>query len=76
MEALKTRFNQGESAEMYFFRDATGNEVDLLIPSARKAPRRRDQGWRDNQHRLLSRPSQLRGRLPQCAGRWQRRLWP
>ena len=36
MEALKTRFNQGESAEMYFFRDATGNEVDLLIPSGRQ----------------------------------------
>ena len=36
MEALYSRFNQGESAEMYFFRDATGNEVDLLIPSGRK----------------------------------------
>ncbi|MBB3182046.1 ATP-binding protein [Variovorax sp. Sphag1AA] len=36
MDALKTRFNQGESAEMYFFRDATGHEVDLLIPSGRK----------------------------------------
>ena len=36
MEALKTRFNQGESAEMYFSRDATGNEVDLPIPSGRK----------------------------------------
>jgi uncharacterized protein len=36
MEALKARFNQGESAEMYFFRDATGNEVDLLIPAGRK----------------------------------------
>lgn len=36
MEALKTRFNQGESGEMYFFRDATGNEVDLLIPAGRK----------------------------------------
>lgn len=36
MEALKARFNQGESAELYFFRDATGNEVDLLIPSGRK----------------------------------------
>jgi predicted AAA+ superfamily ATPase len=36
MEALKARFNQGESAQMYFFRDATGNEVDLLIPSGRK----------------------------------------
>ncbi|MDR2155633.1 MAG: ATP-binding protein [Burkholderiaceae bacterium] len=36
MEALKSRFNQGEPAQMYFFRDATGNEVDLLIPSGRK----------------------------------------
>jgi predicted AAA+ superfamily ATPase len=36
MEALKNRFNQGESAEMYFLRDATGNEVDLLIPSGRQ----------------------------------------
>lgn len=36
MEALKSRFNQGESAEMYFFRDATGNEVDLLIPAGRR----------------------------------------
>lgn len=36
MEALKTRFNQGESAELYFYRDATGREVDLLIPSGRR----------------------------------------
>lgn len=36
IEALKTRFNQGESAEMYFYRDATGNEVDLLLPSGRQ----------------------------------------
>lgn len=36
MDALKTRFNQGESAEMYFFRDASGHEVDLLIPAGRR----------------------------------------
>jgi len=36
MEALKARFNQGESAEMYFYRDATGNEVDLLLPAGRR----------------------------------------
>lgn len=36
IEALKTRFNRGESAEMYFYRDATGNEVDLLIPIGRQ----------------------------------------
>lgn len=36
IEALKHRLRQGESAEMYFFRDATGNEVDLLLPSGPK----------------------------------------
>lgn len=36
MEALKARFNQGESAQMYFYRDATGNEVDLLLPAGRR----------------------------------------
>jgi predicted AAA+ superfamily ATPase len=36
MEALKHRFSEGEPAQMYFFRDATGNEIDLLIPTQRK----------------------------------------
>lgn len=36
IEALKTRFNRGESAEMYFYRDASGNEIDLLIPVGRQ----------------------------------------
>ena len=36
MEALKARFNRGESAEMYFYRDAPGNEVDLLTPVGRQ----------------------------------------
>ncbi|CAN7173026.1 ATP-binding protein [Variovorax sp. LjRoot130] len=36
IEALKSRFNRGETAEMYFYRDATGNEVDLLLPSGRR----------------------------------------
>ncbi len=36
VEALKFRFNRGETAEMYFYRDATGNEVDLLLPSGRR----------------------------------------
>jgi predicted AAA+ superfamily ATPase len=36
MEALKERFNRGESAEMYFYRDAIGNEVDLLLPIGRQ----------------------------------------
>lgn len=32
MEAMKDRLNAGESREMYFYRDAEGNEVDLLLP--------------------------------------------
>ena len=32
MEAMKDRLNAGESAEMYFYRDSEGNEVDLLLP--------------------------------------------
>jgi predicted AAA+ superfamily ATPase len=32
MEAMKDRLNAGETAEMYFYRDSEGNEVDLLIP--------------------------------------------
>jgi uncharacterized protein len=32
LEALKDRLNAGESAEMYFYRDSEGNEVDLLLP--------------------------------------------
>ena len=32
MEAMKDRLNDGESAEMYFYRDSEGNEVDLLMP--------------------------------------------
>ncbi len=30
IEALKYRYNRGESANLYFFRDSHGNEVDLL----------------------------------------------
>lgn len=33
MEALKDRFNQGENAPLYFYRDSTGHEVDLLVPT-------------------------------------------
>jgi predicted AAA+ superfamily ATPase len=36
MEAMKDRLNQGQSPEMYFYRDAEGNEVDLLLPMGRK----------------------------------------
>ena len=32
MEAMKDRLNAGETAEMYFYRDSEGNEVDLLLP--------------------------------------------
>lgn len=33
MEALKDRFNTGESSPMYFYRDSDGHEVDLLMPA-------------------------------------------
>ncbi|MGA1253586.1 MAG: ATP-binding protein, partial [Burkholderiaceae bacterium] len=36
MEAIKDRLNQGQPSEMYFYRDAEGNEVDLLLPMGRK----------------------------------------
>lgn len=36
MECAKARFNQGRPAELYYFRDAKGNEVDLLIPEGRQ----------------------------------------
>lgn len=32
MEALKDRFNVGDSAPLYYYRDSEGNEVDLLMP--------------------------------------------
>ena len=32
MEAMKDRLNAGASADMYFYRDSEGNEVDLLLP--------------------------------------------
>lgn len=32
MEAMKDRLNTGQSADMYFYRDSDGNEVDLLLP--------------------------------------------
>lgn len=31
LEALKTRYNQGLPANLYFFRDYQGNEIDLLF---------------------------------------------
>ena len=36
MEAMKDRLNAGETAEMYFYRDSEGNEVDLLLPTGDK----------------------------------------
>ncbi len=36
IEAMKDRLNAGESAEMYFYRDSEGNEVDLLLPTGGK----------------------------------------
>ena len=36
MEAMKDRLNAGATAEMYFYRDSEGNEVDLLIPVGTK----------------------------------------
>lgn len=32
LEAMKDRLNTGASAEMYFYRDSEGHEVDLLLP--------------------------------------------
>ena len=36
MDVLKQRFNCGETGDLYFYRDASGNEVDLLIPHGRQ----------------------------------------
>jgi hypothetical protein len=33
LEALKTRYNQGLTPNLYFFRDSHGNEIDLLVKS-------------------------------------------
>ena len=33
LEALKTRYNQGLTANLYFFRDYQGNKIDLLFKS-------------------------------------------
>jgi len=36
LEGVKTRFNQGLAANLYFFRDSNGNEVDLLYKKGRE----------------------------------------
>ena len=35
LELLKTRYNQGRSAGLYFFRDSHGNEIDVLCKVGR-----------------------------------------
>ncbi|MCX7169666.1 MAG: ATP-binding protein [Proteobacteria bacterium] len=35
-DVLKQQFNRGLPGDLYFFRDATGNEVDLLLPEGRR----------------------------------------
>jgi predicted AAA+ superfamily ATPase len=35
MEALKYRFNQGKINNLFFYRDSTGNEVDLIMENGR-----------------------------------------
>ncbi len=34
LELMKTRFNQGKDANLYFFRDSTGHEIDVLYKRA------------------------------------------
>lgn len=36
MEAMKDRYNRGDAGPLYFYRDAAGNEVDLLLPVGRQ----------------------------------------
>lgn len=36
LEALKSKYNQGLDANLYFYRDSHGNEIDLLHASGRK----------------------------------------
>ena len=36
IECLKARFNQGKLANLYFFRDSSGNEVDIVFQHGRE----------------------------------------
>jgi len=36
IEAIKTRYNAGKSAQLFFFRNSNGLEVDLLVGQQRK----------------------------------------
>jgi len=35
-ELIKLRFNKGENSNLFFWRDKTGNEVDVIIETASK----------------------------------------
>lgn len=35
-EMLKNRYNKGERSNLYYFRDSTGNEVDIVIDEGKK----------------------------------------
>ena len=35
IECLKTRYNKGHMADLYYFRDSKGNEVDILAQEGR-----------------------------------------
>jgi predicted AAA+ superfamily ATPase len=35
IEVLKDRYNKGQMADLYYYRDSNGNEVDLLAQSGR-----------------------------------------
>ena len=34
MELIKSRYNQGKDAQLYYFRDTHGHEIDLIFQSA------------------------------------------
>jgi predicted AAA+ superfamily ATPase len=36
LEALKTRYNQGRSPNLYYYRDSHGNEIDMLYANGRE----------------------------------------
>jgi predicted AAA+ superfamily ATPase len=36
MECLKSRYNQGKMANLYYFRDSNGNEVDIVFQNGRE----------------------------------------
>ncbi|MEM8867131.1 MAG: ATP-binding protein [Verrucomicrobiota bacterium] len=36
IEILKSRYNQGQLPDLYYFRDSNGNEVDLILPEGPK----------------------------------------